>query len=316
VEANRLSLLSRGKILDNLRRSTIEIAQLAFLVIGWTLLPVPVLRWTLFGLGAIAAPWIVSILLAMLRPPLDKSWRAYYAAVGRDCADQRPAAGAGADLPPASGVDLRGCDPAHGVAAAACRGVTCSSGRPPRRSERGISRIRFASCGSTCGRPWRWPPSCWRGRLARDRGPAGHGLAVAARRRGVAAGARAGSLRRPVAYALGAPAVPQKQRLAAGGRDASRCATRCSTGASSIAFVGDETSWLAPDNFQQDPEPVVAMRTSPTNIGLQLLSTVSAWDLGFLAPPDLPTVWSRRSSRSSGCAAGAATSTTGMTSAI
>ena len=36
-------------------------------------------------------------------------------------------------------------------------------------------------------------------------------------------------------------------------------------------FVTAETHWLAPDNFQEDPAPVVAMRTSPTNIGLQLL---------------------------------------------
>jgi len=43
-----------------------------------------------------------------------------------------------------------------------------------------------------------------------------------------------------------------------------------------------ETQWLAPDNFQEDPTPVVARRTSPTNIGLQLLGTVSAYDLGFL----------------------------------
>ncbi|MEO7522017.1 MAG: glucoamylase family protein, partial [Gemmatimonas sp.] len=47
-------------------------------------------------------------------------------------------------------------------------------------------------------------------------------------------------------------------------------------------FVSEETKWLAPDNFQEDPAPVVAMRTSPTNIGLQLLSTVSACDLGFI----------------------------------
>src|SRR5207237_10903341 len=43
-----------------------------------------------------------------------------------------------------------------------------------------------------------------------------------------------------------------------------------------------DTQWLAPDNCQEDPAPVVAMRTSPTNIGLQLLATVSAYDLGFL----------------------------------
>jgi cyclic beta-1,2-glucan synthetase len=83
-EPNRLSLLSRWKILDNLRRSTLEIAQLTFLLAGWTLLPGDALRWTLLGLGAIAAPWVVAFLLALLRPPFDKSWRAYYSAVGRD----------------------------------------------------------------------------------------------------------------------------------------------------------------------------------------------------------------------------------------
>src|SRR6185312_10213208 len=83
-EPNRLSLLSRWKILDNLRRSTVEIAQLALLVAGWTVLPGSPVRWTLLGLGAIAAPWIVSLLLALLRPPMDKSWRAYYGEVGRD----------------------------------------------------------------------------------------------------------------------------------------------------------------------------------------------------------------------------------------
>ena len=47
-------------------------------------------------------------------------------------------------------------------------------------------------------------------------------------------------------------------------------------------FVTAETHWLVPDNFQETPEPVIASRTSPTNIGLQLLATASACDLGFL----------------------------------
>ncbi|HEX2779130.1 MAG TPA: hypothetical protein VHM30_06510, partial [Gemmatimonadaceae bacterium] len=83
-EPNRLSLLSRWKILDNLRRSVNEIAQLALMLAGWTLFPGSAVRWTLIALGAIAAPWVVSAILAILRPPFDKSWRAYYAAVGRD----------------------------------------------------------------------------------------------------------------------------------------------------------------------------------------------------------------------------------------
>ena len=83
-ERNRLPLLARWKIADNLRRSTLEIALALFLLGGWSVLPVSPVRWTLLGLGAIAAPWLVALLLAALRPPMDRSWRAYYAAIGRD----------------------------------------------------------------------------------------------------------------------------------------------------------------------------------------------------------------------------------------
>src|SRR5262247_2242556 len=51
-------------------------------------------------------------------------------------------------------------------------------------------------------------------------------------------------------------------------------------------FVTAEDNWLPPDNFQDDPRPVVAHRTSPTNIGVYLLSTVAARDLGFVGTLD------------------------------
>ena len=48
-------------------------------------------------------------------------------------------------------------------------------------------------------------------------------------------------------------------------------------------FVTPEENMLPPDNFQYDPEPVVAARTSPTNIGLYLLSTAAARDFGWIS---------------------------------
>src|SRR5262249_61374599 len=36
-----------------------------------------------------------------------------------------------------------------------------------------------------------------------------------------------------------------------------------------------------PDNFQEEPRPQVANRTSPTNKGMLLLSTLAAHDLGY-----------------------------------
>lgn len=47
-------------------------------------------------------------------------------------------------------------------------------------------------------------------------------------------------------------------------------------------FVSETDHWLPPDNFQQDPAGVIAHRTSPTNIGLLLLSTLAARDFGFI----------------------------------
>ena len=48
------------------------------------------------------------------------------------------------------------------------------------------------------------------------------------------------------------------------------------------AFVGPDDTFLPPDNFQEDPRPVLAHRTSPTNMGLYLLSVACARDFGWL----------------------------------
>ena len=47
-------------------------------------------------------------------------------------------------------------------------------------------------------------------------------------------------------------------------------------------FVGPATNWLPPDNYQEAYRIEIAERTSPTNVGLWLLTTLSAHDLGYL----------------------------------
>jgi hypothetical protein len=39
-------------------------------------------------------------------------------------------------------------------------------------------------------------------------------------------------------------------------------------------FVVEEDHWLPPDNFQEQPGPVIAHRTSPTNIGIAQLAAL------------------------------------------
>ncbi|MGH7913420.1 MAG: glycosyl transferase, partial [Candidatus Binataceae bacterium] len=52
-------------------------------------------------------------------------------------------------------------------------------------------------------------------------------------------------------------------------------------------FVTAEDHMLAPDNFQEDPKPVLAHRTSPTNLGLYLLSAIAAHDFGWIGTHEI-----------------------------
>jgi len=47
-------------------------------------------------------------------------------------------------------------------------------------------------------------------------------------------------------------------------------------------YVGPDDNWLPPDNMQEHPAHVVAHRTSPTNIGMALLANLSASDFGYI----------------------------------
>jgi cyclic beta-1,2-glucan synthetase len=277
-EPNRLPALARWKIIDNLRRSTVEIVQLAFLLAGWTVLPGSPLRWTALGLAAIAGPWIASLVLAAVRPPLDKSWRAYYAAVGRDAATSAQQIGlAVAFLPHQAFVS----------ADAIVR--TLWRLRVSRRQLLEWQTASHAEAMAGTGGAWRamWPAVAMAVAV----------VAVAAVK--VLGGAPAlplllaalplaglWALSPVIAQALGQPPRAKGRLMTAEDRNEAiryaRAHWRYFTD-----HVTADTHWLVPDNFQEDPTPVVAMRTSPTNLGLQLLAIASARDLGFIDTEDM-----------------------------
>ena len=88
----------------------------------------------------------------------------------------------------------------------------------------------------------------------------------------------------------GASRRPQDARASRG--------SRAGPGASSRRSSAAEDHDLPPDNFQEDPRPVVAHRTSPTNIGLYLLSTVAARRLRWIGTARWSSASRRRSPRS------------------
>jgi len=83
VARNPINLISRWKILDNLRRSLTEIATLAILVSGWLFLPGKAIYWTLATLAMFAAPTYLQFTLAILRSGNSKFtarfWKEWFA---------------------------------------------------------------------------------------------------------------------------------------------------------------------------------------------------------------------------------------------
>jgi cyclic beta-1,2-glucan synthetase len=286
-ERNRLSMISRWKLLDNLRRSLVEVTQLLFLVAGWTILPGSVVRWTALGLGALMAPWATVLLRAVLQPPRDKSWRAYYAAVGQDAVvSAQQAFVALVFLPHQAWMSL------DAIARTLYRLFV---------SRRQLLEWQSASFVERTARAQRMSDSSLRA-SAMAVAVGVTAWSVVAVRAQWALGQPLSELA-PAALAVWSIALlwmsaphwaavwstqvaPTRQPLSATERDT---ALRYAAAHWQYfeRFVTAETHGLAPDNFQFEPEPVVAMRTSPTNIGLQLLATVSACDLGFISAIDM-----------------------------
>ncbi|MGA8764863.1 MAG: glycosyl transferase, partial [Candidatus Sulfotelmatobacter sp.] len=57
-------------------------------------------------------------------------------------------------------------------------------------------------------------------------------------------------------------------------------------------FCTEEHNWLIPDNFQEEP-PAIAARISPTNLGLLLNARQVAVEFGYLTVPELETLTQR-----------------------
>ncbi|MGQ0712552.1 MAG: GH36-type glycosyl hydrolase domain-containing protein [Gemmatimonadaceae bacterium] len=296
AEPNVLGMVQRWKILDNLRRSTLEIAQLALLVLGWFVLPGSPWFWTAIGLTAIAFPWAFTFLLAVIRPPRATSWRAYYTAVMRDTVTslQQLAIALVSLLHQAAvSADAIGRtlwrlfvsrrNLLEWQTASQTERITPGSSVSVRRRMAPAMAIALVIAVMVVavalrGMPPYVPP--WDD-VAEGRG-AEWALFLLATMPFVLAWVGAPHL----AHALSAPAVRREFRLSPEER-AQSMRYALLHWRYFETFVTPATHGLAPDNFQEDPEPVIAVRTSPTNIGLQLLAIVSAYDLGFVTREEM-----------------------------
>ena len=272
-QRNQLPLIARWKIFDNLRRSLMAPATVALLLAGWTVLPGSPLAWTAVALAPVAFPvadQVVALLATLWRPA---RWRAQFDDL-RMAAGARGAAGR---LPGERGVRTAARDRRHARPRRRSRASACSSGkRPPRRRSRGgtprVGGVREGHDGEPARRGRRGR-RCRRDQSAR-----------AARRAAVLW--PCGWRRRRSRSSSSRPAPSRREVLDADDRAFLR-AVALKTWRYFETFGGPADHALPPDNVQMMPEPRVAHRTSPTNIAMALLATVSAHDLGFIDVDDM-----------------------------
>ena len=274
LERSRLPLISRWKILDNLRRSLVAPALVALLASAWTWLPGSPLAWTLAALAVLGFPLLPPLVHFAGGPRPQQPFGVFL----NDVWAEIKSAGAQVLLEIML-LAYHAYEMLHAIVLTLVRMVI---------TQRRL--LEWETAAATAARST--------GLLAR-RGPrvfvaemwAGPAAALVVSLGVLPLRASALPLALPflaawlaspvVAWWLSRPVVPT--RLVLGAEDAAqlrRIARR--TWHYFERFVTAQDHWLPPDNVQEAPELRIAHRTSPTNIGMGLLSTLAAHDHGYL----------------------------------
>ena len=261
--ANPLSLFDRGKIFDNLRRSLLPMTSLALLTTSWFISP---------QIGGVAT---LVVAIQLLFPPLAQLFTTFTTRKGLKYFSldkvQHDLLRAGADaalLPQQTVVAL------DAIVRACYRRLISrrqllewttqgTGGNAHRRQRRFVATLALGSIFSVIVAVALWSLM-----------PASLGLAAL----WLILWFFSPFL---VWFLNQRPAVDQPCQLPAKDRRFLRMVAR-RTWRYFSTFVGDETSWLPPDNYQVAHQDRLAMRTSPTNIGLWMASVLAAHDAGYL----------------------------------
>ena len=287
---NQLPFISRWKILDNLRRSLMAPALLAFLLAGWTFLPGRPVVWTAMALGVTGSADAAGDGAVARRAVVRALVRRVPARRLRRHADRR---GAGAAVADAVAVPRVGDGAGHHPHAGAAGGHASPVARMGDGVERGGGVGRPARPGGAARVPDRDGVEPAR-RAAGD--PAGCCLAARRVDRGRRRSCWRGSPRRssPGHSASHARRGSARWRRTSAPRFAAWRGRRGTTSRSSSAPT---TTGCHRTTSRRRPGRQLARRTSPTNIGMGLLATLAARDLGFIDDRELiersTTRWTR-----------------------
>src|SRR5581483_11226 len=269
---NRLTLIDRWKIVDNLRRSLLAPALAVMLIIGWLIQPGRPVVWTVLGIVAPGGHIFTDLVTGLARGRR----RSAYAGVFQRTSDQ---AGRWLLL-----LIFLPYDAAVAVDAIVRTLVRLLLTRRHLLQWTSAARTseQLAASGTRLflwREMWIAPAlavvTCAAILIVRS-----HALPSALPLLGLWFAAP------EVAYWLGQPRPARGRRLDADDRVLLRRIAR-RTWRYFEVFAGPDDQWLPPDNFQEQPRGEIAHRTSPTNIGMMFLSSLSACDLGYVGLDEL-----------------------------
>lgn len=272
---NKLSLISRWKIADNLRRSLLPISLTLILLLGWSVLPKPWF-WTLAVTVIILLPVMAAAILQLIRRPEDIDFKAHLSVVGNSVKE----------------VLLRFM---FGIAVLPYEAY---------RFTDAIIRTNWRML-VTGRKLLEWTPYATASRQSKDSisfiyrkmwiGPF---LSVLCLFLFLFTNYPAFYVSSPIlilwfispsiAWRLSVTEKEESPDFSSTQEAFLQKAAR-KTWSFFEHFVNEKENWLPPDNFQQHPDPVIAHRTSPTNIGLSLLANLAAYDFGYISMGDMLT---------------------------
>ena len=273
LQKNPLSILSRWKIFDNLRRSLIPIALTLLILEGWMVLKQP-LFWTLAAIGIILIPSIIIFIFEFFRKPSDLFWRQHISASLSSVGDHfMQAAFTLITLP----------YEAFFSQDAIIRTIWRMLISHRKLLEWSPFNVKFRKNLNTITRSFRtmWVSPFTACSIIIFYVITNQVLPV---------------IIIPIIFLwiaapaftwwISLPLVERKAKLTdSQGLFLRKLSRR--TWLFFETFVSAKDNWLPPDNYQEDPVGTLAHRTSPTNIGMALLANLSAYDFGYISTGQL-----------------------------
>jgi cyclic beta-1,2-glucan synthetase len=274
IKRNSFPLISRWKILDNLRRSLVAPMLLALLVAGWMVLPGAHWFWTVTVLAVMAAQLLPLVAQMIVGPHKAQSYPVFWRNVRADSAIALAQIVLGVTF-----LAYHAWDTAHAIVLTLVR-LTITRRRLLEWETAATAAARAAGIvggRALIGFVTDMIASPVIAAVVVLLISIVHPDALSSALPFIALWAVAPG----VAYWLSIPVGPRERPLTDRERRRLRGIAR-KTWRYYEAFVTEADSWLPPDNYQEAPDPRLARRTSPTNIGMMLLSTLAAYDLGYL----------------------------------